>query len=540
MKYSIKVLYNRKLPAPAGDGAAAYRVKGAEARQNHLATYMAESCDVCIIGAGASGLAAARRLADEHPELRVVVLEARERLGGRTATVRGTSSGLQPGPWLSDGATDASSHAHHPVEIGAEFIHGERGRTAASTWALLDRYGMRANAGGNHCVERQSMWVSRGGRLQQLMGQDKSACAVVQSALLDSVWNLEARAAQWLAEHPDVDPDTTSAAHLIPSAGKNCLTEEDEQLLRNAATEYYGADLEDVSLASLVVEHDISVANGSGYGGGGDGGSRRANETSHVEEQLQFRIDLGYSELWRRLIADGPLDARLGHAVTSVARNKDGGNICVTTVAHQTFTARRVIVTVPLALLQEEKIAFEPALSASKQKAIKSLGSGQVAKVILTFSRVFWPKDFTFIWTARPSQVIWRPGEGHDGEFAEHSTILTAFFGGQDCKTAAGMTEAHVVDSVLSDLAHIFQRSKDDLRANLVHGTFVNWTNDPWSRMGYSYDPMESAGMRPRLAAPEWDGTLLFAGEATSEAQYASVHGAIEEGERAAGEAVMA
>ena len=56
--------------------------------------------------------------------------------------------------------------------------------------------------------------------------------------------------------------------------------------------------------------------------------------------------------------------------------------------------------------------------------------------------------------------------------------------------------------------------------------------------MAYSYDPVGSAGMRPHLAAPEWDGSLLFAGEATSEAQYASVHGAIEEGYRAAMEAM--
>ncbi|MGE5103002.1 MAG: flavin monoamine oxidase family protein, partial [Deltaproteobacteria bacterium] len=59
--------------------------------------------DVAVIGAGAAGLAAARAL-HEH-DINVVVLEARERIGGRILTHR-------------DAATSI------PVELGAEFIHG--------------------------------------------------------------------------------------------------------------------------------------------------------------------------------------------------------------------------------------------------------------------------------------------------------------------------------------------------------------------------------------------------------------------------------
>jgi monoamine oxidase len=69
--------------------------------------------DVVIIGAGAAGLAAARDLSSAG--LRVCVVEARDRIGGRILTQRITDLPL-------------------PLELGAEFIHG----IAASTFSIVD------------------------------------------------------------------------------------------------------------------------------------------------------------------------------------------------------------------------------------------------------------------------------------------------------------------------------------------------------------------------------------------------------------------
>ena len=60
-------------------------------------------CDVAIIGAGIAGLAAARNLA--AADQRVILLESRDRIGGRILTVRDSSTEL-------------------PIELGAEFVHG--------------------------------------------------------------------------------------------------------------------------------------------------------------------------------------------------------------------------------------------------------------------------------------------------------------------------------------------------------------------------------------------------------------------------------
>ena len=73
--------------------------------------------DVIIVGAGASGLAAARALRERG--VRVEILEARDRIGGRIFTQR-------------------DPRAHAPIELGAEFLHG----SASETMAIVREAGL--------------------------------------------------------------------------------------------------------------------------------------------------------------------------------------------------------------------------------------------------------------------------------------------------------------------------------------------------------------------------------------------------------------
>ena len=72
--------------------------------------------DVIIIGAGAAGLAAARELS--AAQLNVIILEARDRIGGRIHTYFDK--------W--------------PIELGAEFVHASRPRHSRSPNARASNY----------------------------------------------------------------------------------------------------------------------------------------------------------------------------------------------------------------------------------------------------------------------------------------------------------------------------------------------------------------------------------------------------------------
>src|SRR5690606_5210566 len=88
-----------------------------------------ERADVIVIGAGMAGLCAAHALVDT--DLDVLVLEARDRLGGRTHTDR--------------------HFAGFPVELGAEFVHGAR----VKTWEWIERLGLRTV----HWKKADDSWV---------------------------------------------------------------------------------------------------------------------------------------------------------------------------------------------------------------------------------------------------------------------------------------------------------------------------------------------------------------------------------------------
>jgi monoamine oxidase len=70
-------------------------------------------------------------------------------------------------------------------------------------------------------------------------------------------------------------------------------------------------------------------------------------------------------------------------AVNSI--NYSGTSVSISTTDGSSYTAKKVIVTVPLAILKEDSITFTPSLPLSNRLAITLLGAGVMDKLILEF-----------------------------------------------------------------------------------------------------------------------------------------------------------
>ena len=256
--------------------------------------------DAIVVGAGPSGLAAATRFrAAGH---RVVVLEARDRTGGRTWT----SEAIGP-----------------PIDLGASWIHGTTGNPltplarAAGIRFIgtgFDRFGTFDNDG-RRITEREETplyehYLALEKRLTRLATShraDASVAAGIAEIRSDPSWHA-----------PDgVDP--AMATRYLDWSASLELGED------------RAADLTELSLQTML-----------------DGESL---------DGPWVMLDRGYAALFGPL-AEG-LDIRLGETVTAISHDQDG--VTVTTDGGS-FHADRGVVTLPLGVLKAGVVAFDPAL----------------------------------------------------------------------------------------------------------------------------------------------------------------------------------
>jgi monoamine oxidase len=411
--------------------------------------------ETLIIGAGAAGLAAARELHDAGHA--VTLIEARDRVGGRA--------------WTS------YDLAAHPVELGAEFVHGEN----VVTWKYLQRYGLDAN-------DQLTVINIRGWNNGRLVEHGE----FLRSTPMQLVFNTRAAAQEAAPGSSLMD-----AARAWAAIHNLSTTDDDWSLWASYARSNFAADPNAIGAADFC-EPTFE----------GDG------------QRIMYRVVQGYSLLMERL-AEG-IDVRLSSPVRRIEWSRDG--VRATTDAGA-FDAQRAIVAVPLAILQARDIAFDPALPETKRRAIAALGAGANGKIILRFDEPFWPEDLTYLFTGDDTQLWWRPGRCRDDE----APILTAFFGGPAVGNFRPLGEGAPTEA-LRQLETYFGTK---LGSRLREWRVVDWQADPWSKMSYSYLPRGGARMRAALSEP-LDGVLFFAGEATNAVRPSCVHGAIESGLAAA------
>lgn len=286
---------------------------------------MTRSC--VVVGAGVAGLTAAHDLAAAGWD--VVVLEARDRVGGRT--------------WTHE-------IAGAPVDLGGSWIHGPTGNPLAEFIAAA---GMSWRNDG--------MW----GTGLALYDQEGRACRHDELATL-------------VAALSDFDP-AEAAAHLAADA---TFVDAAEWYVRDrdlepdhAAVARYAIEWLEGALNIGGLPDEISVAGIASYllHGGGN-----------------VVVEGGYRTLVEHL-AEG-LDVRLSTRVAAVDHGSGGCAVHLADgAADRAITADHVIVTVPLTMLQRRDIRFEPAIP-EHEAAADRLGMAHLEKVVLRFEEPVWPR----------------------------------------------------------------------------------------------------------------------------------------------------
>ena len=213
-----------------------------------------------------------------------------------------------------------------------------------------------------------------------------------------------------------------------------------------------------------------------------------------------------------------------------------GEMITVTDQLGRPYLADRVVVTVPLKILQDGDITFNPPLPSTKTDAFQKIGMGAGMKVHLKFSNPFWEdlhgSNFGTLIGSSQLPEVYVSSRERGGE-----AILTANIMGERAEQFAAMGSS-AVSVMLSELDNVFTV------ANIASQSWVqgeshitDWSKEPFIRGAYSY-PIVGGGLvfRKELAAPVSD-SIFFAGEATNiNGHSGTVHGAIESGVRVAEE----
>ena len=410
--------------------------------------------DVIVLGAGIAGLAAARQIAEAGR--RVLLLEARERVGGRMET-------LHP-----PGNT-------HPIELGAEFIHGR----PPELLALLKEAGLETveAEGENLCY--------RGGRLG---GCEDEA----------SPWELLDGLDDFAREHGDVSFDTYLAATGAPEGVR--------QRARGYVEGFNAADAGVIGIVGLARQQAAEDAIAGDHNG---------------------RVVRGYSALsayvHARAIAAGA-DVLLGTPVTHVEWAADHG-CTVRANDGRSWQAARVVCALPLGVLQSGSVTFSPAPERTLA-AVHSLRSGDALRMVLVFREAWWRMRFPrlhFLFAQECFPPTWWTTA------PQASPLLTAWAGGP--RAAAVHDRDTLLRDALRVLEQVFGQGYDRALAGAL---WHDWSRDPYALGAYSYAPAGAADAAASLSEPV-DNILFFAGEHTDTTGHpGTVHGALRSGLRAA------
>lgn len=376
-----------------------------------------------------------------------------------------------------------TSHAwpDMPIDLGASWIHGQEGNPLT---ALADEAGASRLATSYDAA----MMLDQSGKAVDLEDELEEAEALVTKAVK-------------AAEKRERDLPLSEAVEASPG--------------------WRGAG----PRLRRLVRHHVNSTREQEYGG-----SWRELSAWHGDDSEEFDggdvlFPGGFSQITAHL-ARG-LDIRLGQPVARISPAARG--VTVQTRSGETHVADHVILTVPLGVLKSGSIQFGEVLAPARQAAMDHLRMGLLNKCWLRFPRLAWPDDVDWIEWLGPDDGYW--AEWVSLARAARLPVLLGFHAGDQARDMERLDDRAMAAAAHEALKAMFGNAFPKPEAAQV----TRWSQDPFARGSYSFN---AVGVTPKtrsaLSGAEWEGRLVFAGEATSPRHFGTAHGAVMSGLAAA------
>jgi len=442
---------------------------------------------VLIVGGGLAGLTAAYRLGQAG--VRVRVLEAQDRLGGRCLSLRGK---------FADGQV---------AELGGELI--DTGHTRIRTLCEeleipLDDLSIEPSEIHRECFHFNGQRYSEA----EVVEAFRPVAALISRDLATIGGDGDVSYAH---PHNAAALDQLSISEWLTAAR---VTGWFRALLETAYTTEYGLEAGNQSALNLLLlispEPDAFRIFG--------------------ESDERFHVQGGNDRIVRTLAAYIGNTVDTSVVLEAVDARSDGAIELSMRSGAQSYTlaAPHVVLALPFTMLRRVKMGVE--LPPAKRLAIDELAYGTNAKLMVGFDSRPWRtahKSNGSVLTDLPFQCTWETSRGQEGK----SGILTNFTGGsQGVRLGDGDTGEQVL-RLLGDLERVYP-GVSGARRPTAHAR-SHWPSNPWVLGSYSgYRPGQWTTIHG--AEGERVGNLHFAGEHCSANAQGFLEGAVETGEAAA------